>query len=378
MKSRLCERLGIEFPLFAFSHCRDVIAEVSKAGGFGVLGAAGHTPESLEIELKWLDEHTQGAPYGVDVIVPTSMDAKEGGLTAADIEARIPPEHRAYVNGILAQHGIDTSDLWQNAPRDDFGNNMRAAGAANILAVALAHPQVKMVVNALGVPPPVMFEMARARNVLVGALTGSREHAVKHAEAGVDVLIAAGGEAGGHCGEIATIVLVPEVLEAIRDYPDMFVLAAGGIVTGRQMAGCMAMGADGAWCGSVWLTTSEAETNPIVKDKMLSASSRHTVRSRSRTGKYTRQLRSAWTDAWQAPGAPDPLPMPLQSLVSEPALRKIDKLSQAGDAGARQLATYWVGQGVGLMNQSLSVRQVVYNFMEDFASASERLASFTD
>jgi NAD(P)H-dependent flavin oxidoreductase YrpB (nitropropane dioxygenase family) len=378
MKSRLCEQLGIEFPLFAFSHCRDVIAEVSKAGGFGVLGAAGHTPESLEIELKWLDEHTQGAPYGVDVIVPTSMDAKEGGLTAADIEARIPPEHRAYVNGILAQHGIDTSDLWQNGPRDDFGNNMRAAGAANILAVALAHPQVKMVVNALGVPPPVMFEMARAHNVLVGALTGSREHAVKHAEAGVDVLIAAGGEAGGHCGEIATIVLVPEVLEAIRDYPNMFVLAAGGIVTGRQMAGCMAMGADGAWCGSVWLTTSEAETNPVVKDKMLSASSRHTVRSRSRTGKYTRQLRSAWTDAWQAAGAPDPLPMPLQSLVSEPALRKIDKLSQAGDAGARQLATYWVGQGVGLMNQSLSVRQVVYNFMEDFASASERLASFTD
>jgi NAD(P)H-dependent flavin oxidoreductase YrpB (nitropropane dioxygenase family) len=378
MKSRLCERLGIEFPLFAFSHCRDVIAEVSKAGGFGVLGATGHTPESLEIELKWLDEHTQGAPYGVDVIVPTSMDAKEGGLTAADIEARVPPEHRAYVNGILAQHGIDTSDLWQNTPRDDFGDNMRAAGAANILAVALAHPQVKMVVNALGVPPPVMFEMARARNVLVGALTGSREHAVKHAEAGVDVLIAAGGEAGGHCGEIATIVLVPEVLEAISDYPDMFVLAAGGIVTGRQMAGCMAMGADGAWCGSVWLTTSEAETNPIVKDKMLSASSRQTVRSRSRTGKYTRQLRSAWTDAWQAPGAPDPLPMPLQSLVSEPALRKIDKLSQAGDAGARQLATYWVGQGVGLMNQSLSVRQVVYNFMEDFASASERLASFAD
>ena len=139
MKSRLCERLGIEFPLFAFSHCRDVIAEVSKAGGFGVLGAAGHTPETLEIELNWLDEHTNGAPYGVDVIVPTSMDAKEGGLTAADIEARIPPEHKAYVNGILAQHGIDTSDLWASRPRDDFGDSMRATGAAQILRVALAH-----------------------------------------------------------------------------------------------------------------------------------------------------------------------------------------------------------------------------------------------
>lgn len=378
MNSKLCERLGIEFPLFAFSHCRDVVAEVSKAGGFGVLGAAGHTPQSLEIELKWLDEHTGGAPYGVDIIVPTSMDAKEGGLTAEEIEARIPPEHKAYVSGILAQHGIDTADLWKAGIRGDFGNNMREAGAAAILETALAHPGVKMLVNALGVPPPFMMKLAREKGVLVGALTGAREHAIKHAEAGVDVLVAAGGEAGGHCGEIATIVLVPEVLEAIGDYPNMFVLAAGGVVTGRQMAACMAMGADGAWCGSVWLTTSEAETNPWVKEKMLAASSRQTVRSRSRTGKYTRQLRSPWTDAWQAPGAPDPLPMPLQSLVSEPALRKIDKLAEAGDPGARQLATYWVGQGVGLMNQPLSVRQVVYNFMEDFGAASERLASFTE
>ena len=377
MNSKLCERLGIQFPLFAFSHCRDVIAEVSKAGGMGVLGIVGHTPESLAIELKWLDEHTNGAPYGVDLIVPTSMDAKEGGLTAADIEARVPPEHRAYVNGILAQHGIDTKGLWDEPVGDGFGDNLRASHASAVLETALTHSNVKLVVNALGVPPPFMMRMAREKGVMVGALTGAKEHAVKHAEAGVDVLIAAGGEAGGHCGEIATIVLVPEVIEAIRDYPEMFVLAAGGVVTGRQMAACMAMGADGAWCGSVWLTTQEAETNPAVKEKMLLASSRQTVRSRSRTGKYTRQLRSPWTDAWQSPEAPEPLPMPLQGLVSGPALRKIDKLAEAGDPAAKQLATYWVGQGVGLMNQPLTVRQVVYEFMEDFASASERLASFT-
>jgi NAD(P)H-dependent flavin oxidoreductase YrpB (nitropropane dioxygenase family) len=153
------------------------------------------------------------------------------------------------------------------------------------------------------------------------------------------------------------------------------VLAAGGIVTGRQMAACMAMGAAGAWTGSVWLTTVEAETNPVVKEKMLVASSRQTVRSKSRTGKYTRQLRSAWTDAWQAPEAPEPLPMPLQSLVSEPALAKINKLAEAGDPGAKKLATYWVGQGVGLMNQSTSVRHVVQEFMEDFAAAAERLGA---
>lgn len=372
MKSRLCKRLGIEFPLFAFSHCRDVVAEVSKAGGFGVLGAAGHTPESLEIELSWLDAHVNGASYGVDLIVPTSMDAKEGGLTAEEIEARIPPEHKAYVNSILAQHGIPTNDLWERRVRDDFGDSMREAGATRVLDVAFAHP-IKMVVNALGVPPRFMIERARREGALVGALTGAKEHAIKHAEAGVDVLIAAGGEAGGHCGDVATLVLVPEVLEAIRQYGDVEVLAAGGIVTGRQMAACMAMGAAGAWTGSVWLTTAEAETNPVVKEKMLAANSRQTVRSKSRTGKYTRQLRSAWTDAWQAPGAPEPLPMPLQSLVSEPALSKINKLAEAGDPGAKALATYWVGQGVGLMNESMSVRSVVFEFMQDFASACERM-----
>ena len=377
MNSRLCERLGVQFPLFAFSHCRDVIAEVSKAGGFGVLGIVGHTPESVKIELDWLDAQVGGAPYGVDLIVPDNIDAKEGGLSPAELEARVPPEHKRHVEKILKDHGIDTTNLWSAPIEEGFGDNLREAGARAVLEEALRHPNVKMVVNALGVPPPFMMQMARERGVLEGALTGARQHALKHAQAGVDVLVAAGGEAGGHCGDVATMVLVPEVIEAVKDHPEMFVLAAGGIVTGRQMAACMAMGADGVWCGSVWLTTREAETNPVVKQKMLEADSRQTVRSRSRTGKYTRQLRSPWTDAWQAAGAPDPLPMPLQGLVSGPALELIDKLSQQGDAGAKKLATYWVGQGVGLMNQPLSARQVVLDFMEDFAAASERLGSFT-
>jgi NAD(P)H-dependent flavin oxidoreductase YrpB (nitropropane dioxygenase family) len=376
MNSSLCRRLGIRFPLFAFSHCRDVIAEVSRAGGFGVLGIVGHTPESVKIELDWLDARVGDAPYGVDLLVPGKLDAKEGGLSPAEIEARIPPEHRRHVERILRDHGIDTAGLWDAGIDANYGDNLRESGARAVLEEALRHERVRLVVNALGVPPPFMMAMARERGVMVGALTGAREHAIKHAQAGVDLLVAAGGEAGGHCGDVATMVLVPEVIEAVKPWPGTFVLGAGGIVTGRQMAACMAMGADGVWCGSVWLTTREAETNPVVKQKMLQADSRQTVRSRSRTGKYTRQLRSPWTDAWQGPGAPDPLPMPLQGLVSEPALTRIDKLSQAGDPGAQALATYWVGQGVGLMNQPLGARQVVQDFMEDFASACERLAAF--
>jgi NAD(P)H-dependent flavin oxidoreductase YrpB (nitropropane dioxygenase family) len=377
MKSKVCDMLGIDFPLFAFSHCRDVVAEVSKAGGFGVLGAAGHSPESLEIELSWIDEHVDGKPYGVDLIVPTSMADKEGSLTPEQIQAAIPPEHKAYVDRILAEHGVSADGLWDRPAGSNFAAGMREAGAARILDVAFSHP-IKLIVNALGVPPKVMMERAREKGVAVGALTGAPEHAIKHAEAGVDILIVSGTEAGGHCGEISTLVLVPEVIEALKPYGDIPVLAAGGIVTGRQMAACMAMGAAGAWTGSVWLTTAEAETSPPVKEKMLAATSRQTVRSRSRTGKYTRQLRSAWTDAWQSEEAPDPLPMPLQSLVTEPALSRINKLAESGDPGARQLATYWVGQGVGLMNAPQSVRSVVQSFMEDFAAAAERLAGLME
>ena len=372
MKNKLCEQLGIDFPLFAFSHCRDVVAAVSKAGGFGVLGAVGHTPESLDVELDWIDAHVDGKPYGVDLIVPTSLADKEGSLSPQDLLDRVPDEHRRHVENILAENGISTEGLWDHKVSDTFGDNLREKGATAQMDVAFKHP-IKMIVNALGVPPASMFERARAAGILVGALTGAKEHAVKHAEAGVDVLVVSGTEAGGHCGEVSTLVLIPEVVEAMAAYDNVSVLAAGGIVTGRQMAACMAMGADGAWCGSVWLTTTEAETLPSIKAKMLTASSRQTVRSRSRTGKYTRQLRSPWTDAWQGEDAPTPLPMPLQGLISGPALNRIDKLAEAGDPNAKRLATYWVGQGVGLMNVEQSTRAVVYDFMEDFAKASERM-----
>ena len=376
MKSRACELLGIEFPLFAFSHCRDVVAEVSAAGGFGVLGAVGHTPKSLDIELSWIDEHCDGKPYGVDLLVPTSMDSKEAGLNRQELEDRIPFDHKRYVEQLLARHDIDTSDLWEDVMHDGVGDNMRKAGADSVLEAAFSHP-VKMVVNALGVPPDFMIERARANDVVVGALAGAKEHAIKHSDAGIDLVIVAGTEAGGHCGEVSTMVLVPEVIEEIRD-SGMVVLAAGGIVTGRQMAACMAMGADGVWTGSVWLTTAEAETLPVVKEKMLVANSRQTVRSRSRTGKYTRQLRSAWTDAWQAEESPDPLPMPLQGVVANAAFRKINQLAQGDHEGAKQLVNYFVGQGVGLMNEAKSVRTVVYEFMEDYAAATDRLVSMTE
>ena len=375
MKTPICDMFGIEFPLIAFTHCRDVVVAVSKAGGMGVFGAVAHPPDRLEEELGWIDAHIDGKPYGIDLIVPNKIAQESvGGLTRDKVQAAIPQEYFQFAAGILAQHDIPSEGVY--GFRDASfraSQNMQASGAAEVLEVAFAHP-IKLVANALGVPPQIMLDMGKRHQVPVAALVGAKHHAVRQVQAGVDLLVAAGGEAGGHCGEVSTLVLIPEIHEAIQPYGDIPILAAGGIVTGRQMAACMAMGAAGVWTGSVWLTTSEAETNPVVKEKMLAASSRDTVRSTARTGKPSRQLRSAWTDAWEAEASPAPLPMPLQSLVTEPALREVDKLSQSGHAGAKQLATYWVGQGVGLMNRQMSAGALVQEFKEDFFNAFVRLS----
>jgi NAD(P)H-dependent flavin oxidoreductase YrpB (nitropropane dioxygenase family) len=376
MNTPLCRRLGIEFPLFAFSHSRDVVAAVSKAGGMGVFGAAAYSPERLKEELDWIDAHAGGKPYGVDLIVPSTFEGKDAGQSVDALMNALPQSHKDFAAAILAKHGIDASSLeTERKNSGGFARNLGEEGVASTLAVAFQYP-IKLIANALGVPPAPMLELGKQHGVAVAALVGAKEHALAQAAAGVDIVVAAGTEAGGHCGEVSTLVLVPEVVEALRvaglDTP---VLAAGGIVTGAQMAAAMAMGAAGAWCGSVWLTTPEAETNPAVKAKLLAASSRDTVRSRSRTGKPSRQLRSPWTDAWEAESAPKPLPMPLQTFIAEPPLRLIDKLAQGGHVGAQELATYWVGQGVGLMNAPISAGAVVQQFKEDFLRAVERFAA---
>jgi NAD(P)H-dependent flavin oxidoreductase YrpB (nitropropane dioxygenase family) len=371
MPSAICDQFGIDFPLFAFSHCRDVVAAVTNAGGFGVLGATAYTPEQLDQELRWIDDHVGGRPYGADIIVPAKFEGKGEGLSAGQLADRIPAETREHVTRLLAEHGIDADER----PRLG-GTSLSGDTGRELLDVAISHP-IRLIANALGVPPDYMIEAAGERGIPVAALVGAREHAVKQVDAGVDLIVAQGTEAGGHCGEVSTLVLVPEVIEAVEATGTRVpVLAAGGIVTGRQMAAAVAMGADGAWTGSVWLTTEEAETAPHTQQKMLAATSRDTVRSAGRTGKPSRQLVSEWTDAWQPhEGGAKPLPLPLQSMLVEPVLRRIDGLATQGHPGAQALSTYFVGQGVGLMNKVKPAREVVREFIEDYLAAAERLGN---
>ena len=378
MNSRICEMLDIEFPLVAFTHCRDVVVAVSKAGGCGVLGAVGMSPEQLEKELKWIDEHIDGKPYGVDVLIPNKMVGKDEKFDADKLAKMIPQEYADFRTDVLENHGIDAPELRKiDTGGSGFAQNTQSDGAKALLDIAFKHP-IKIIANALGVPPDWMIQMGKDNDCKVAALLGTAEHAINQVKAGVDILVVSGTEAGGHCGSVSTMVLIPEVHQAIQPYGDVPILAAGGIVTGKQMAAAMAMGASGAWCGSVWLTTIESEVEPVIKEKMVAANSSQTVRSRSRTGKHSRQLVTPWTQAWEAENAPEPLPMPLQPMVAEPALQKVNKLAAGGHEGAQDLATYWVGQGVGLMNESISASDVVQDFKEDFINAYERLNNFLE
>ena len=371
MKSPICDMLGIEFPLLAFSHCRDVVAAVSKAGGFGVFGATAHSPESVREELRWIEDHAGGKPFGLDVLIPENMaTAGETGVTYNSLKSRISARHMAFTHDLLEKAGIS---LTEQTVRDDQPQPFDPGRAMEVLDAAFEFP-IKLIANALGVPPPAMLDMGKRHGVPVAALVGAKEHAIRQVNAGVDILVVQGTEAGGHCGEVSTLVLVPEVIKAIKPIRNVPVLAAGGIMTGAQMAACMAMGAAGVWTGSVWLATVESETSEIFRQKMIEAGSRDAVRTKARTGKPARQLRSSWTEAWERdPSSPGTLPMPLMSLISEPAMRGIERSAAAGNPKAREMVTYFVGQGVGLIDSVRSAGQVVQSFKEEFLDAVEGL-----
>ena len=367
MHTPICDRLGIEFPIFAFSHCRDVVAAVTNAGGFGVLGALAYEPERLEVELNWIDEHVKGKPYGVDFAMPAKYVGQGGGEEAAPehLASLIPDSYREFVTKVLDDAGIPP------VPTDDSGRVRKAAGlnvdaeGPGQLEVTLAHPNVKMVVNALGPPPKYILDQCHAAGLLVGGLVGSKQHAERQAAIGVDVLVAQGTEAGGHCGEIATMVLVPQVIDAVG--PDIPVLAAGGIADGRQAAAAMALGAQGVWTGSVWLMTQEADVSPEVVENMIAAESRDAIRSRVMTGKPARQLRTKWTEAWERPDAPEPLPMPLQGLLYGEAASRFSRVHSKDFGGTP------IGQIVGSLDKVRPARDVVLEMVQGWIDATERL-----
>ena len=366
MRTELCKRFDIDVPIFAFTHCRDVVVAVSKAGGMGVLGAVGFSPEQLERECLWIDEHIGDKPYGVDTVIPQKyegMGESDPKKLEEQLMAAVPQQHRDFAAKLLTDHGVPElpSDVEQMGLL-----GWTEATANPQIDVALSHPNVKLIANALGTPPDDVIKRIHESGRLVAALCGSAKQALRHKDADVDIIIAQGHEGGGHTGEVGSVVLWPEVIDAVAPVP---VLAAGGIGSGRQMAAAMALGAQGIWCGSIWLTVKEASTPMEQKESLLNAGSRDTIRSKSVTGKPARMLKNAWTEAWENPENPQPLGMPLQGLVTMDMVMRTSIYA----AKSQDVAFNPVGQIVGSMNQILPAKNLIDELINDYIEAVERM-----
>jgi NAD(P)H-dependent flavin oxidoreductase YrpB (nitropropane dioxygenase family) len=366
MRTRICDLLGVAHPIVGFTPSEHVAAAISRAGGLGVLGCVRfNDPGELDDALTWMDAHTDGHPYGIDVVMPAKVPA-EG--TPADLRSLIPPGHLDFVERTLLQLGVPPVSAGDGRPAGDGVLGWLHSVARQHVEVALKHP-ARLIANALGSPPPDVIAAAHERGMLVAALAGKAAHARAHVGSGVDIIVAQGYEAGGHTGEIASMVLVPEIVDAVG--ADVPVLAAGGIGCGRQVAAALALGADGAWLGSIWLGTEEnllATGAEGLRPALLAATSSDTVRSRIFSGKPARLLKNRWTDAWQQPGAPDPLPMPLQNLLVSDAHRR---LMASGDPAVVPMPA---GQIVGRITEVRPVADVIADLVREASQTLDRLA----
>ena len=361
----LARELGLEIPLFAFTRSKEVVVEVTRGGGMGVLGAIAHSPEQLDEDLAWIDARVGGKPYGVDTVMPNSYLGKGETVTKEMLQGMIPQQHRQFVEKILKDHGVGPLPDDYVRHEDLLGWSVEK-GLAHI-EVALRYP-IKLIANALGTPPAEAIERAHAQGVKMAALCGKKKQALAHKAAGIDVIVAQGTEAGGHTGEIAGMVLTPEIVDAVGDTP---VLMAGGIGGGRQLAAALALGAQGGWAGSIWLTTEEnqAYQNAAITEMLLAAGSGDTKRSRCISGKPARQLITEWVKLWESGESPGTLPIPLQWMVQAEAVEQIFH------AGVGPLMTCPVGQVVGHMNRIETTGGVMQRFKEEYAAALSRMSS---
>jgi NAD(P)H-dependent flavin oxidoreductase YrpB (nitropropane dioxygenase family) len=365
VRTALSDEFGLDLSLFAFSYMPDVVIEVCNAGGMGVLGAVRFTPDELSEAIEYVESRIGGRPYGVDIVMPAKTEAVAGmpmDELHEMLDKMIPQEHRDFVERLLKEHGVPELPPEAQQQRDLLSWN--DTEARQQVERSLERKDVKLIVNALGPPPKDVVDESHQAGVKVAALVGKKDHALKQVANGVDIIVAQGTEAGGHSGEIATMVLVPEVVEAVGDRP---VLAAGGIGSGRQVAAAFALGAQGVWTGSIWLNTVECAQPETMYKKFRSATSSDAVRSRAYTGKPARQLRTAWTEAWDNPDNPQPLGMPLQYMLNAEAQDRIRRSENEALLGTP------IGQLVGSMQETRTVRQVVDALREEYMLAVESL-----
>ncbi len=357
MRTKACRLMGVEKPIFGFSHSIAVTAAISRAGGLGVYGATHHQPDEILEISKHLRSLCGDRPFGLDLLLPQAV----GDETDLDtVREGLPEEHKSFIRKLEEKYGVP-------APTKPsfFADNVRSQTLFAAQVEAALASEADVFAAAVGVPASVI-DRAKAAGKKTIALVGAPRHAAKALEAGVDVLVAQGHDAGAHTGKIGTFSLVPQIVDLAGDTP---VLAAGGVGSGRHLAAALALGAQGVWMGTAWLTTEEHAVDDIVLQKLLRAGSEDTLISRSYSGKTLRMIRTGWSDEFDAPDAPEPLKMPYQQALIGKFL--------AGVREARIEPLMWeaAGQSIAFFNEVSTVAQIVDRTMKQAEAAAAVLTA---
>ena len=338
LHTRLCDVLEIEYPLILAGMggvaTAELVAAVSDAGGLGVIGAASMNADEIARQVHRVRDLTS-KPFGVDILLPSGVAAppRNGGETATGAAAPraaqaqprdlLPEPYRAFIDRAESEFALPAEDarqeMAQTARRGAFGGEFTKKQVEAILEL-----KVPVFAAGLGNPGPYA-EAFHAQGTKVIGLVGNVKNARRIADAGADVVVAQGTEAGGHTGRIGTLALLPQVVDAVAP---TLVAAAGGIGDGRGIAAALAAGADGVWVGTAFLVSREANLPQVLKDRVLAATEEDTRVTRLYSGKTMRNINNPLIEYWESQKL-DALPMGMQGIVSGEIMagaRKADRL----------------------------------------------------
>lgn len=351
---RIARKIGAELPIYGFSHDWEVTAEVSAAGGCGVLGTNRYDPEQLRQDLAKIRDRIGDAPFGINLLMPLpqSDDAKE-----------IPASYQQFLQEACTSLSLTTDGVWDKDRT--FGGDVMTREHALELWDVCYEARPSLVSFGLGAPPAYVLEQLEEIGAVHVALVGSVRHVQRLEPGTFECVVAQGLEAAGHTGSVTTSVLVPEVLEAVE--PNVSVVAAGGISRGSQIAAAQALGADGVWIGSALLVTDESTIPDLLKTRLLEAGSHETYRTRGLSGKPSRQLKNRLLDIWESKDSPEPLESPLQGRLMAPAV-------VAGLKSERpEIMVSPAGQGIGLLRERETVAQLMARLSTEYDEAIARM-----
>jgi NAD(P)H-dependent flavin oxidoreductase YrpB (nitropropane dioxygenase family) len=356
----LCEKLGIEYPVVAFTHCKDVAVAVINAGGFAVLGEALHTPDQIAADIKWIRERIGGKAFGIDLVLPSSVPEEK---TVDELLAMIPQEQRDFEQQIKRKYNVPDPKV---APDIHHWGGLDQKRALDQLEV-IFDERVPVFASGLG-SPAFLLKRAHELGMQVWGLVGKPRQAKRQIEAGTDVIIAQGYDAAGHTGNIGTFSIVPQVVDAARG-TGVPVIAAGGVTTGRHLAAALALGADGVWTGSLWLTSRESDVNMPLKERLLEAETEDTMYSNCISGYTMRTTRCPWHDEWMSDAAPAVLKPPLQMILSS------NYIQGSLDYQRKDLMTEAAGQGIHYVKEMKPARQILSDIVEEALDVFDRFSA---